>query len=162
MVTSPLQAILDELKETALMTNLVSALDYIRLNSYNSCVIPLPGGLKLRLELDKYEKNVLIGCVLGNLPPSVYRQKLFAEALKANGLPPPHFGIFGFSNHTSDLLLFQYLDLRNLTGQRLAEFLTPFLEKAKEWKEAIDNGNVPAVHANRSSSSDRGLFGIRL
>lgn len=163
MVTSPLKAILDELKETDLMSRLVSSLNLMQISPCDSFVFPVPGGLRIQIELDKDEKRLLIGTTVGNLQSGSYRLKIFKEALKANGMSPPHYGVLGFSRKTGDLILFDYLDMRELTGSKVAEFLVPFLDKAKIWHDAIEGGNLPDIAPQTASRpQDKGLFGLRL
>lgn len=162
MVASRLEIILEELGQTNMMLSLVSTVRSWRPNASNTCLIPISEGLNVQFELDKAEKNLIVGCVLGNVPPGPYRHKLFSEALRANGLPPPRYGILAYSNKTQNMVLFDSLDLRDLTGHKISEYLMPFLDKAKLWKEAIDNGNVPSVVPQQTGSIGRTLFGLKL
>lgn len=161
MVASRLEILLQELGQTNLMANLVSTVQSWRPNASNTCLIPISEGLNVQLELDKTEKNLMVGCVLGSVPPSPYRHKLFVEALRANGMPPPRYGILAYSNRAQSLVLFDYLDVQDLTGHKISEYLMPYLDKAKLWKEAIDNGTVPVVDSNSSVGAPRNLFGLK-
>lgn len=164
MVASPLEAILTELGQTSMIMNLISTVRSWRPNSSNTCLIPFPDGIKVQFELDKEEKNLMIGCVLGNIEPGPYRHRLFGEALRANGMPPPRYGILGYSSKTNNLLLFDFLDLRDLGGNKVSEYLIPFLEKAKIWKEAIEAGNIPSISPQQTAggAGGRSFFGLKL
>jgi hypothetical protein len=106
-------------------------------------LIQFADDLKVQIELDKREKYLLIGSVLGVPARGRYRADLFKEALRHNGAPLPHYGIFGFSPKTGNLTLFELLDLQDLTGDKVAEILLPFLEKAKAWSKAIRENEMP-------------------
>lgn len=123
-----------------------------------SCVIEYKDGLRVQLELDRQEEFLRIVSDFGEIAPGRYRENLFREALKSNGLPPPHVGVFALSHNSTHLILFDVLPVRNLTGLHIADFLTPFLEKAKVWREAITTGQLPSVSSGRSSRS--GIFGL--
>lgn len=160
MVASRLEIILQELGQTDMMINLVSKVQAWRPNASNTCLIPISEGLNIQFELDKHEKNLVVGCVLGNVPPSPYRHKLFTEALRSNGVPPPRYGILAYSSKTQNLILFDSLDLRDLSGHKIADYLMPFLDKAKQWKEAIQSGNIPSGVPQQSSGLN--IFGLKL
>lgn len=156
MFSSPIGAILEELGKSSLLS-----LGSLQLNPQNTCLIPLPSGLNIQLEMDKYEKYLIVGCVLGDVQKGKYRFDLFREALKANGMPPPRYGTLAFSSKTEKLVLHEYLDMRNLRGEQVADYLVPFLEKAKIWQEAIAGNNLPVIGPSSGSSSGKlDLFGI--
>lgn len=160
MVTNALQAIIEELKRNSAMSTIMTAFDPSRLSSSDSLIFPLPNGLKLQIELDDQEKNLLIACILGNLEPGSYRHKIFTQALKANGLAHPLYGTLGFSKKTGDLLLFHYLDMRGLDGAKVADFIGPFIEKAKIWQEALQSLSIPQIEPQDAAPS-KGIFGMR-
>ena len=158
MVQTVLEIILEELGHTSLI-----AINSLRPNDRNTCLIPLPDGIKIQIELDKYEKNLIVGIALGNLSQtSLYRKNVFQMALIANGLPPPQYGIFAFSKKTGDLLLYDALDMKDLSGQKVADYLGFFLEKARNWRQALESGNIPHVSATQTSKGPIGVFGLKL
>lgn len=126
----------------------------------NSCLIDLPEpvNIKIQLEMHARTNDFLLGCDLGPVPPGRYRENLFREALKANGLPYPQHGILAYSAKTDHLILWETFNLRDLTGERIADEITPFVEKAKMWKEAMEKGEMPVVHGMKTSM---GMFGLR-
>ncbi|MBA3238551.1 MAG: CesT family type III secretion system chaperone [Parachlamydiaceae bacterium] len=156
MFSSPIGALLDELGKSSVLS-----LGALHLNSQNTCLIRLASGLNLQFEMDKYEKNLIIGSVLGEVQRGKYRNDLFREALKANGLPPPRYGTLAFSSQTESLVLHDFLDMRDLRAEQLAEYLVPFLEKAKIWQEAIMGNNLPALTPMESPTGKLGIFGLQ-
>lgn len=133
----------------------------LRPDEHNSCLIRFRGGLEIQIELDQQGQALLVGTDLGVVPPGRYRENLFTEALKANGMPPPRHGIFAYSRQSDHLVLFEKFSLVNLTGDKVADFLTPFMEKAKGWKEAISKNEVPVVSTTFTSHAPTGMFGLR-
>jgi hypothetical protein len=126
----------------------------------NACVINLPMGIKIHLELDSKEEHLTVGTVLGTLQGGRYQENFFREALKANGLPHPRYGTFAYSSKTSSLILQEALHLQELSGEKLAAYLEKFLEKALIWKQALEGGNIPEVSTKRSLGMGN-LFGLK-
>lgn len=126
----------------------------------NSCMLHLPTGLDIQLEIHRHGTHFIIGTDLGNIPVGKYRENLFREALRANGFPPPQYGTFAYSKQKDSLILFSLLVLKDLTGQRIADHLIPFMEKAVTWQTAIKRGDVPVVSLEKTSGSAARPFGM--
>lgn len=124
----------------------------------NSCLIKLTNGVSVQLELDPYQQSIVMGSDLGGLPTGRYRENVFREALKTNGVNETHHGILAYSTKTDHMVLFETLALRDLTGEKIADALTPFSEKALKWKNALEHGEVPTLSNIRTST---GMFGLR-
>lgn len=156
MVTNLLGIILKELSKTALlpMVDLVP-------DRNNSCLIALPDGLKIQIEIDKTERNLLIGSLLGEIPLGPYRSDLFREALRANYAPWPRHGDLGYSTKTSNLILYELMPVEGISGELVAEHLKPFIDKAYIWVDAIKNGSLPPQNAIAHSSGLRSLFDLQ-
>lgn len=152
MVTDLLGTLLEELGKAIHNPNL-------RPDANNSCLLKYKGDLQVQIELERGGNHLTVGCDLGQIPAGRYREDVFAEALKANGMPHPRYGIFAYSKQTDHLLLFELLPLKELTGSKIADFLTHFLQKARTWKESIKKGEVPVV-ATAYTSKPLGLFGL--
>lgn len=154
MVSNALEIILNDLSKSTVLRfmNLVP-------DRNNTCLIQMPNGIKLQIELDSGEKNLLVGSDLGEVPKSNYRLDLFRQALRANNAPYPRFGTFAFSTKTEHLILFDLLHLDELNGEQLGEYLIPFLEKAAVWSKALINQEVPQTNFAPSKGVG-GLFGL--
>lgn len=126
----------------------------------HSCLIKFPGSISIQIEPDKAEQFLIIGCDLGAVPPGKYRELVFQEALKANGQLTPRHGDFAFSTVADKLILQELIPLQNLNGDRLYASLTPFVEKAKNWRDAISRGDVPSS-LTTTSPARGGMFGLR-
>ena len=151
MVKELLESLLEELGK-------VIEISTLRPDQNRSCLITFPDGLQVQIELDPQGTSIIIGCDLGSAPPGRYRENVFREALKTNNLPPPHNGILAFSQKSDHLILFENLPTKDLTGEKIADALEPFNEKARKWKDALLRGDIPTVSNIRTSS---GMFGLR-
>lgn len=127
----------------------------------NACLIKLPNnGPKIQIELDA-NNFLIMGTELGFLPAGRYRETVFREALKANGLPHPHVGEFSYSKKTENLCLMTKMPTKNLTGSKIATAFGQLADKAAIWKEAIEKGEVPSILSTYSSrASGTGMFGL--
>ncbi|MCB1112019.1 MAG: CesT family type III secretion system chaperone [Chlamydiales bacterium] len=154
MLSGEYEAILEELGRELGIANL-------RPDQHNTCLLRLPGDINVYIEMEKGNDYLIIGSDFGEIPPGRYREDLFAAALKSNALPYPKVGIFAFSEKTSSLAMYDRLWCKGLNGVNVADFLAPFAEKVKIWKEAIATNEVPAVSQITTSDRQAGIFGLR-
>jgi len=129
----------------------------------NSCLITLVSGIQIQLELDKSGQFLVLGCDLGPIQEQVkYRENLFREALKSNEQPHPNHGLLAYSKKTDHLVLFEKINIRELTGDKIAAEITPFTEKAAVWSDAIKRGDVPMISQGFTTGGrGPGMFGLR-
>ena len=125
-----------------------------------SCMIRLPNHVEVQIEIDSPGNRMMMGSYLGQLPPGRYREMVFYEALRMNGLPPPHVGIFAYSNKADKLLMFRWIDLHNMTGEKIAKLLTPFSERAAQWRDTIAAGQVPVIEGISLHEQSGHMFGL--
>lgn len=154
MVTDLLGALLQELGKSLKVADLHP-------DSNNSCLIKLTNGQQIQVELDRSAEFLILGADLGTVPPGKYRENLFKEALKANDLPHPIHGILAFSKKTEHLVIYERIPIRDLTGEKIAEEITPFTEKALVWENALKRGEVPSIAQFKTSDKGSGMFGLR-
>lgn len=152
MVTDQFGAILDELAHALNISKLQA-------DANNSCLIKFKGGIRVQIEPELSGKFLILGSDLGEVPAGRYRENLFAEALKANGMPRPHYGFFAFSKKNDHLVLMEYLPLQDLRGDKIADHLPLFIEKVKLWKDSIYRGEIPPTAV--VTSRPMGMFGMR-
>jgi hypothetical protein len=153
MVSNQLGALLEDLGKILKIPDLHP-------DENNTCLLRFDNGVQVQLELDKVGSSLIIGSDLGVIPAGRYRENVLGEALKANGLPPPRYGIFAYSKKSDKLVLFQKMPLDDITADKIASFLPNFIDKAIIWKEAIAKGDVPAVSA-QGVTKPSGMFGLR-
>lgn len=128
-------------------------------DSNDSCQIKMGIGITIQIELDSYG-FLLIGCRLGALPMSRYRDNLIHEALKSNEAFRPFTGTFGFSRKSNQLILFLKLNPDNLSHTQILALMPPFVERAKYWTNAMAQNEIPVVHSTNKTGSPSGLFGL--
>ena len=155
MVTDLLGALLIELSKAMKIPELHP-------DSNNSCMIRLKSGLIIQMEMDHSGQFLILGADLGTVPPGKYRENLFKEALKANDNPYPLNGILSFSRKSGHLVLFEKMYIKDLTGEKIADQVNPFAEKAFLWSEALLHNDIPLINQSSSTqlSGKGGIFGL--
>lgn len=154
MVTDAYGLLLQELGKLLNIKNLQP-------DTNNSCLIKFPGEPSIQIELDKSHNNLMLCCNFGAVPPGRYRENVFREALKSNGLPPPHHGDFAYSKKTDNLIMIELLPITELNGDKVFNALAPFREKAKNWHESISRGEIPSTLQGAYSRGGSGMFGLK-
>lgn len=124
----------------------------------NVCLLKYPDGLTVQLEVDR-EDRLLIGSEIGTLPPGRFRQDFLEQTLKANS-QDFHLGTFGYSKKSGGLYLYAYIRLENLSGQKIADFLGPFMEKARLWSTSLASNKIPVLETAGSAKKSSGMFGL--
>jgi hypothetical protein len=145
-----------------LLSELAKAMDIkeLRPDQNNTCLIKFPTGLEVQIEPFRKGEELLIVINLGKIPPGRYREDVFLQALIANGQPWPRRGVFCYSDQSDQLLLFKLMPYKDLNGERIASFLTPFVEKGEKWKESLVRGEVPVAATFTGSRRAPGPFGL--
>jgi len=108
----------------------------------HSCTILIDEKMKLQLEMQKNKENLLLGAHICVVEPGRFRENVLGEALKTNNLSYPQVGTLGYSAYNNQLALFDVLSVDEMTGQKLADYLSLFIAKALEWRDAIEAGNT--------------------
>lgn len=154
MITDQFGAILQELGKILELN--------LKEDENHSCLLKFKDDIHVSIELDHANEGFLIvGTEFSSIPAGPYRTNVFLEALKANGLPGTHYGNFAYSRQADKLILFEKIALKEATGVKIAEFLSPFIAKAKSWKEAIERGEIPRPAAAGEGGGHSGLFGLK-
>ena len=65
--------------------------------------------------------------------------------MRVNGLSKTQRGVLAFSEKREILVLFEFLYLATLTGEKLWHFVQLFHQHAIAWKDAITRGDVPQL-----------------
>jgi len=154
MVTDLLGVILQELSKSLNIPNLHP-------DSNNSCLIKMPNGLEIQIELDRSRQFLLLGSDLGIVAPGKYRENLFKEALKANDMPHPIHGTLSYSKKSDHLVMFEKIQVTELNGEKIAAEITPFMEKALVWSDALKRGDIPVANQMHTSDKSSGMFGLK-
>ena len=155
MVTDLFGTVLQELSKSMQIAEL-------RPDKNNSCLLRLRGGLEIQIEFDRPGQFILLCSDLGAVPPGKYRENLFREALRANGLPHPIHGVLAYSRKTDHLILFEKTSVKDLNGEKIAASIPLFSQKASIWKDALERGEIPSLdQAVAGLRSTGGMFGLK-
>lgn len=125
----------------------------------NSCLINIHDKIEIQLQLEPTETYLIIGSILGELPPGKFREDTLISALTANARPYPRLGTFAYSKKVNSLILFEKIEVEIFDVENILGILTPFIKKAITWKDALDNGrSAPTHEENYLSGSDTTNF----
>lgn len=126
----------------------------------HSCLLLMHETVQIQLELDRSQYFLIVGAVIGELPPGKFRELFLREALRANGAPYPRVGTFAYSNRKNSLILFERFALQSLNTKALIEYLPAFVDKAIVWKDAVQAGQPPSIQYIGSKTKPAGMFGL--
>jgi hypothetical protein len=124
-----------------------------------ACKLKINEIFHVQIECDAHQENLLVATFICDIPPGKYRENILKDALKANG-PFPKNGTLAYSDRNNKLVLFSYLRLSNLTGKKLTEFLSAFLDKANNWRIGVETGHTAHLVAFPSKQAS-GMFGMK-
>lgn len=153
MVTDAFGSLLEELSKLLKVE--------LKPDKNNTCLINFKDKGKVYLELDRSSQYLILGIEIGSTPKGKYRENIFREALKANGLNPPLNGIFAYSDRSDSLVLYDMHLLSELNGEKLKDLIDPFLAKAKLWQEGMTKGEIPLIQEKNAAIRGTGMFGLR-
>lgn len=114
----------------------------LHLDHTRCCSLNVNNVMQVQLQEEETKDRILVGAFVGELPPGRFREILLKETLKENNLYP-RVGTFAYSPRNNQLVLFSYIPLPDLTGDRLADILEVFLDHAFSWKTALETGQIP-------------------
>ncbi len=131
----------------------------LHIDRKHACSIQVTPHLVIQLQLDSSQESLWMFAKIAELPPGKFRENVLKETMKANALPDPRPGFFGFILATNQLAQFQKYPLTILNGERLSGLMGAFLEMGESWQTAIQNGQTapPEMRADTSSNP----FGLR-
>jgi hypothetical protein len=127
-----------------------------------ACMLKFKNGISVQMEPDNSGHMLLLAAEIAPLSQGRYRENVCREALKANGLPPPNYGVFAWGKKTEALLLTDQLFFEELTGDKFVEYLRQFVQKAGLWKEGLSKGEIPSFMGHELSfgAGTRGTGGV--
>ncbi len=108
-----------------------------------TCELQVEEGLEVRLEPNKAGDSLLMGTLIGTVPPGKGREAFFQSALISNGLAYPRFGDLAYSQKADQLVISETLFFDGLSGAKTFEHLQGLVGACRKWREAIRTGNVP-------------------
>lgn len=109
---------------------------------HRKCHLSINGELHLQITEDEQKDRILIATFIGEIPPGKFRETILKEALKENDLFP-RLGTLSYSERNNQLALTSFVSFSRLDGEKLADFLELFIEKAFSWRVALTTGQIP-------------------
>ncbi len=153
MVTDRFGALLEELSEVLKIS--------LAPDANNACKIVMPDKLEVYMEPDLLGDTLQLVIDIGKPGEGKFRENIFREALRANGLPFPRLGTFCYGHKVDTLLLFEFLSMEDLNGARLADVINQLSDKARIWRDSIAHGELPPAHSGRPGTRPENVFGLR-
>lgn len=130
-------------------------------DQHQSCLLHFPqDDVSVQIELNTNADQILIGTQLGTLQAGPYREQILAKAMRMNGIAQTRRGTLAYSEKNNALVLFQFLPLADMNGEKLFHFLQLFIEHASIWKKALTAHDIPFVEGDALPETSR-LFGLR-
>lgn len=155
MAIGALEAILEEVSDKL-------GIPGLRPDANDSCLVRLPNGMSIQIEMDTNQQNLLLCVEIGETPPGAFRRDLYKAALKDNATPSARAGIFAYSEGPDVLLLWRYMDPQSHGGE-VADVAQMMITKGAVWWEAIQNGRIPDLTGKTTEDEERGgPFGIKM
>lgn len=142
-----------------LLHELSAVLDVpLHVDRNHACLFRVHEQLSVQIQLDATQERLWMASFICELPPGKFRENILAEALKANNLPDPRTGIFGYLAINNHLTLHQRYPLASLDGQKLSQLLAGFIDYADLWRDAIARGQPgPAPIQSSKTTNPFGL-----
>lgn len=123
------------------------------------CKINVNNYLHIQIESDEAKERVLIATFICDLPAGKFRENILKECLKTNQFYP-RMGTLAYSERNNKLALFEYAYYFNLNGQKFADLLAQFIQRANAWRSAIERGQT-APQTEIIEKPDRSVFGLK-
>jgi len=106
-----------------------------------ACKLHIDNTLHVQLECDAHQENLLLATFICDIPPGKFRENILKDGLQANS-NRAHGSVLAYSDKNNQLTLFQYLRLADLNGQKLADSLATFVERANLWRTGVETGQT--------------------
>ncbi len=124
-----------------------------------ACRLNINDVMRVQIEFQPDKEQVLLACMICEIPPGKFRENILKDALRANW-PYPTNGILSYSEKNNNLSLFEHIPTANISGQKLLDVLNAFIAKADSWRKGVESGQtstlLPSVKKGES-----GIFGLK-
>lgn len=131
-------------------------------DNHEACKLLIGDHNNVQLEMDFTGEKLLVGSIIIEIPLGKFREEVLKHALVANNAEYPCYGYLCYIQRINSLALYDYLSLKNLTGDFLVNYITVFAQKAETWRAAIASGRPGPNVLKPTSTNAPPNFGIRL
>lgn len=132
----------------------------LKVDELNTCLLRIGRKLPVQLEINSRRNVLIIASAISEIPPGKFRENVLLYALKENQIPNVATGILGYSEKNNKLVLFLELSLDDLTPEKIHAHLFPFIERAKKWYSALEEGRPAPAELMRETREERNPFGM--
>ncbi|MBI3236722.1 MAG: CesT family type III secretion system chaperone [Chlamydiales bacterium] len=108
-----------------------------------ACKLNMEDKCHVQIEYQPHKQRLLLACMICEIPPGKFREKVLKDALKANGFHSPE--VLCYSEKNNHLCLFEMVSLEYLNGQKLMDSINHFTEKAIAWRMGIETGRTDTL-----------------
>ncbi|NGX58996.1 MAG: hypothetical protein KR126chlam3_00140 [Chlamydiae bacterium] len=122
------------------------------------CQLNYQDELHIQIQYDEPKEQIFLASFICDVPPGKYREKLLRAGLVSNN-EYPRVGTLSFSEKNNKLTLIEYVPAPNLSGEKLFKILQEFIEKAKTWKDAVENGRALPIKPPKGDNEK--IFGMK-
>ena len=113
----------------------------LHLDHHNAVALKIRERISIQIQENREQNQLLIACMICEIPPGRFRENVLAEALKANASQEMR-GSLGYLAMKNSLTLHQTYPMELLDGKKLAALTSNFIEYAERWGKAIQKGQV--------------------
>lgn len=117
----------------------------LHIDHNGACLIDFDEKIKVQLELDQSEENLIVFCSIAPITPGKFKENVFIDALKEND-KFPYIATFAYLEKENSLVMFEYLYFPDLKADILASYISTFSEIALLYHDALIHGQIaPAL-----------------
>lgn len=128
-----------------------------------ACCIEVNQLFKVQIELDSTGETILLMTMISELPPGNFRENILKDSLKANFLAEEKEGVLSYIESENTLVLCHTLYTNVITSETLYNHLLSFVERAKQWHDAIESGRTSpgSLEIPEGSQKKGSIFGFK-
>lgn len=127
----------------------------------HACELVITDHISIQIETDPPQENLLLGCIICEIPPGAFREEVLKHALVENYTEYPLFGIFSYVEKYNALALCDSLPLKGLHEDYLLDYITVLAEKAEKWRASISNNQPGPNSLDYASGKKPPPFGMK-
>jgi hypothetical protein len=127
-------------------------------DKHGFCKLRINETLSAQIEFNPDQNIITIATFISEIPAGKFRENILKAALQNNHYYPEKSHL-SYCDKNNQLALFQKVSITTLTGKKLSEILSEFINKAEEWRTAIGTGNLTGL-TPKARIESKGMFGL--